>query len=186
VFGTLAIVVTVISIVGKEALAQYSFYIGRKTGSGAVSADGWHHRSDALSSLIILIGIFLGRYFWWIDGVLGIIVALMILYTAIMIMKNTSNSLLGEKPELELINRIRDICQKKVGYEIHPHHVHLHNYINHKELTLHIYLPDQMTITMAHEISSSIEKEIEQLLQIETTIHVEPLSILPFDNDKNE
>lgn len=49
VFGTLAIVVTIISIIVKEALAQYAFYIGRKTDNVSIKADGWHHRSDALS-----------------------------------------------------------------------------------------------------------------------------------------
>ncbi|MDR0494319.1 MAG: cation diffusion facilitator family transporter, partial [Treponema sp.] len=46
-YGLLAIIVTIISIVAKEALAQYAFYIVRKTGNSSVKADGWHHRSDA-------------------------------------------------------------------------------------------------------------------------------------------
>jgi cation diffusion facilitator family transporter len=54
-FGTLAIVVTIISIVVKEALAQYAFYIAKKTDNVSVKADAWHHRSDALSSVVVLI-----------------------------------------------------------------------------------------------------------------------------------
>ena len=73
-YGAFAIIATIISVISKEGLAQYSFYIGRKTNSRVVSADGWHHRSDAISSIVILVGIFIGRYFWWADGVLGILV----------------------------------------------------------------------------------------------------------------
>ncbi|PKP37023.1 MAG: cation transporter, partial [Bacteroidetes bacterium HGW-Bacteroidetes-15] len=57
-YGLIALIATVISIVSKEILAQYSFYIGRITKSQVVKADGWHHRSDAISSIAILGGIF--------------------------------------------------------------------------------------------------------------------------------
>lgn len=52
-FGWLAYLATVASIVLKEGLARNAFYIARKTGNAAVKADGWHHRSDALSSLMV-------------------------------------------------------------------------------------------------------------------------------------
>lgn len=57
-YGILAIVVTVISAVMKEVMAQYSIIIGKRTNSSSMIADGWHHRSDAISSLVILVGIF--------------------------------------------------------------------------------------------------------------------------------
>ena len=73
VYGSLAIVVTASSILVKEALAQFAFWTGKKLDSKSLLADGWHHRSDALSSIIVLAGIFLGRQLWWMDGALGII-----------------------------------------------------------------------------------------------------------------
>ena len=74
-YGTIAIVVTIVSIVLKEALAQYAFWAGRKINSSILRADGWHHRTDALSSVVILIGIIIGSQFWWTDAVLSFIVA---------------------------------------------------------------------------------------------------------------
>lgn len=65
-FGTIAIVVTIISIIVKEALAQYAFYIGRKTENVSIKADGWHHRTDALSSVVVLVGILFAKQFWWL------------------------------------------------------------------------------------------------------------------------
>ena len=62
VFGWLAYTATIVSIVLKEALAQYAFYVARKTKNSAVRADGWHHRSDALSSVVVLAGLLLR--FW--------------------------------------------------------------------------------------------------------------------------
>ena len=49
-------------IIVNELLAQYAFWVGRKTGNPSLKADGWHHRSDALSSIIILVGIFFANY----------------------------------------------------------------------------------------------------------------------------
>ncbi len=174
-FGTLAIVVTVVSILGKEVLAQYAFYIARKTGNSTVKADAWHHRSDALSSIVVLVGIFLKSYMWWIDSVLGIIVSLIILYTAYVIIKEAISKLLGEDmsdaQSLEIRQLIKEVCHHKVA----AHHFHLHNYGQHKELTFHIKLDPEMTIAQGHHIATKIEKAIRNKFNYVTTIHVEEL-----------
>ena len=56
-YGKAAIIVTVISILVKELMAQFAFWAGRQSDSTILKADGWHHRTDALSSVVILIGI---------------------------------------------------------------------------------------------------------------------------------
>ena len=174
-YGMIAKVVTVVSIVGKEALAQYAFWMGRKADSSVLRADGWHHRSDALSSVIILIGIFLGGYFWWIDGVLGILVAILIAYTSYEVMKNDFSLLLGENADPTMIAQIRELISQNVDREVYPHHFHMHRYGHHTELSCHIKLPPEMTLDEAHNICSVIEDSIEKELGIMTTIHPEPL-----------
>jgi cation diffusion facilitator family transporter len=69
-FSLFSIVVFAISIVLKEALAQFSLWAGKKVKSQSLIADGWHHRSDAIASALIVIGALFGKTFWWIDGVL--------------------------------------------------------------------------------------------------------------------
>jgi len=174
-YGTAAIWVTAISIVVNEALAQYAFWIGRKTGNPSLKADGWHHRSDALSSVIILVGIFFASYFWWIDGVLGFIVSLLLFYAAYDIIKEGTDPLLGEKPDKELIDELTSISNKIFGDETHLHHVHVHRYGDHVELTMHIKLPKNTTLEAAHEVADEIELEINRKLQVEATIHMEPI-----------
>ncbi len=173
-FGTLAIVVTVISIVVKEALAQYAFYIGRKTDNLSVKADGWHHRTDALSSVVVLVGILFARQFWWVDSVLGAIISLMLFYVTYQIARESISKILGEKPDPELIEKIQNtICQYHKE-EMHLHHFHIHNYVGHQELTFHIKLKKDLTIEEGHEIATDIEKIIEDRFGIISTIHVEP------------
>jgi cation diffusion facilitator family transporter len=175
-YGTIAIVVTVISILAKEALAQYALWAGRKTGSKAVKADAWHHRSDALSSVIILVGILVSTYFWWIDGVLGIIVALLILYAAFDILKDSVSPMLGKEPAEDLIKQIKKLCWESAGEEVHAHHFHMHDYGGHTELTFHIRLAQEMTLEQAHDIASGIENTIKDDLNIDATIHIDPIS----------
>lgn len=175
-FGTLAIVVTIISIVVKEALAQYAFYIGRKTDNLSVKADGWHHRSDALSSLVVLIGIFFSSKFWWIDSVLGIIISLMLFYATFIIIKEAINKILGEEPDEELIAKIEETIKSIYPYDVMPHHFHIHNYVSHHELTFHIKLDEKLDILSAHKIATDIENKILDEFGITATLHMEPMN----------
>jgi len=106
IFGVVCkFIVTIVSVVLKEALARYAFWVGRKTGFKSMKADGWHHRTDSISSLVILVGILFGRLYWWVDGVLGLAVSVMIIYSGYKIMQEAVSSLLGEKADPDLIEK---------------------------------------------------------------------------------
>jgi cation diffusion facilitator family transporter len=175
-YGIAAIIVVAFSIIVKELMAQYAFYVGRKTGNASITADGWHHRSDALSSIVVLAGILFAKQFWWIDSVLGIFTALVLFYAAFAILRETITKLLGEEPSQDLIaeitNEIKNVYQEDLN---NLHHFHIHDYVVHKELTLHLRLKKDMTIEDGHKIASAIEDMIHEKFNMETTIHVEPL-----------
>ncbi len=174
-FGTLAIVVTCISIVAKEGLAQYAFHLARKTGNIAIKADGWHHRSDALSSVVVLIGILLAKHFWWMDSILGIIIALMLFYATYTIIKEAITKILGEEPSDELIKKIVDAVTEMYPEGLQLHHFHIHNYVTHQEMTFHIRLSGELSLEEGHSVATTIEKMIQERFNITSTIHVEPL-----------
>jgi cation diffusion facilitator family transporter len=173
-YGTLAIAVTAGSVLAKEGLARYSIFVGRRTGSKSLKADAWHHRSDAISSILILAGIFLNKYIWWIDGVMGILVSLLILHAAYGILKEVFHAFLGEKPDNETVQNINDICARHYKNSVYPHHIHVHQYGAHTEMTLHIKLDKDLSLEEAHSITSLIEDDIRNKLGIEATIHTEP------------
>lgn len=173
VYGTIALVVTIVSILVKELLAQYAFWAAKKTDSPILRADGWHHRTDAISSVMVLVGIFFGSFFWWIDGVLGLLIAAMIFYAAFAILRDSINRLLGEVPNDNLILEINKITFD-LGIDVCPHHYHLHKYGDHIELTFHILLPPELSLEFAHSQANLIEKEIRERMGIEATIHMEP------------
>jgi cation diffusion facilitator family transporter len=174
-YGLLAIVVTIISIAAKELLAQYAFYLAKKSGNSSVKADAWHHRSDALSSVVVLIGILFAKQFWWVDSVLGIIIALMLFYATFVILKETITKLLGEEPNQEIIAKITNEVITAYGNDLRMHHFHIHNYVLQKELTLHIRLNKDFTIEHGHKIATGIEDIIYKKFNMVATIHIEPL-----------
>ncbi|WP_319500919.1 cation diffusion facilitator family transporter [uncultured Draconibacterium sp.] len=176
VFGTIAWIATIISIVVKELLAQYAFFGFRQTNSSILKADGWHHRTDALSSVVILVGLLFGKYFWWTDAVLGLIVAGMIGYASFEILSKEIKSLLGESPSDELLEEIHKTVDLNCKIQVNLHHIHLHKYGHHTEMSCHIKLPSEMTLYETHEICTKIEKAIKSEFGFITTIHPEPLN----------
>ena len=178
VYGTIAIVITIVSILVKEILAQIAFYIGRKTDNVIVKADGWHHRSDTLSSVVVLIGIIITKFtadFWWMDSVLGAFCSLAIFYAAFSILKESITKILGEHPKQDLIDKINEEIKLIYQGNFNTHHFHLHNYISQKELTMHLRLDKNMKNENCHEIATVIEKMILEKFDMAATIHVEPL-----------
>lgn len=175
VFGTIAWVVTIVSILAKELMAQYAFWGYRKTKSSILKADGWHHRTDAVSSLIILVGIAFGNYFWWIDSLLAFIVAILIAYASFEILSKEIRSLLGERPSEDLVMQIREAAQKVSDQPLHLHQINIHSYGHHTEMSCHIKLPPQMKLEEAHEICTNIELALKQQFGFSSTIHPEPI-----------
>jgi cation diffusion facilitator family transporter len=174
VYNILAVIVFVISVVVKEGLAQFSIRAGKKIDARSLIADGWHHRSDALVSLLVLAGIFVGKYFWWVDSVMGIIVSLVIFYTTYVILGESISILIGKEPSEDFKKEIEKIVAANISQDVLLHHLHCHKYGDNKELTFHIKLPAEMKLIEAHSISEKLENKIREKMNIETTIHLEP------------
>ncbi len=172
-FGTFAIVATSISLVGKEIMARVSFTASKNENNRSTEADGWHHRSDAFTSGIILIGILLEKYLWWIDGALGIFVSATILILAYRIIKDSINTMLGEKPNEELIAMIKKLSNETYHEDLYLHHFHMHRYGNHTELTFHIKLPGDFNIKQANSITDELRYKIKNELDIFATIYID-------------
>ena len=90
---------------------------------------------------MILAGIISGNYLWWIDSINGIIVSLVIFYTTYHILKYAISILIGEEPNEDLTDKIKEILNANCKYDLQLHHLHLYMYGSTKELTFHICLP---------------------------------------------
>lgn len=173
-FSQVALLIFLISAVVKEALAQFSFWAGKKTGSSSLKADAWHHRSDAIASLLIVLGIAFSQKFWWVDGLLGIGVSFLILKVSYEIIRGSASYLLGESPSQEKIDRVSSLVQGEFPELGGLHHLHVHHYGEHHEVTAHVVVPGSMTVDEAHDIASRVEQIVRKEFNGDVTIHVEP------------
>lgn len=174
-FTIIAIVAMIVSIVVKELLAQYSLWGYRKSGSKSLYADAWHHRSDSITSIIILVGILVGKNLWWMDSVLSILVSLVIFYAAFDVIKSSIEPLIGEYPSEDIIKDINSIANElNINNDnSNLHHFHIHTYGDHTEITFHMRFPKDMTVEEAHNKVSVLEKSIRDKMNMESTIHIE-------------
>jgi len=100
---------------------------------------------------------------------------LAIFYAAFQILKESISKILGEEPQKDLVEKITSEIKMIYRDDFNIHHLHLHNYITQKELTLHLRLNKDMTNENSHKIATDIEKMILEKFEMVTTIHVEPL-----------
>ncbi len=185
-FEPLGIIIFLVSAVIKEALARFSFWAGQKIHSRSLIADAWHHRSDAVASALIAAGALFGNRIWWLDGVMGIGISLLILCATASIMRSAISYLLGESPAVSLEAQIHETIRSSDHRLESVHHVHVHDYGEHREATAHIKLPGEMSLDDAHTVASKVEKTLKEQLNLETTIHVEPAEAEPEDDEEDQ
>jgi cation diffusion facilitator family transporter len=176
-YGVLAITITISSIIVKEILTQYTFFLAKKSQNNSLIADAWHHRSDSLSSFAILIGIFLAKKFnlYWIDGILSFIVSLMLIYATLKVLKTTTTKLLGEAAPPSFIDDIKKELTQAFGTDYKIHNCNIHDYVVHKEFICHIRLDNDMLLNDSYIVTEQIKTLLLEKFNILATLHVEPL-----------
>ncbi len=170
-FKKIAVYIFVASAVIKEIMARFAIWAGKKTNSDVLKADGWHHRSDAITTAIIIIGFFAYSKYSWLDGLLGVVVSGFIIYSAYEVIKDASKSILGSTMPDDLKDRICNMIEKEYPRVDDAHHFHFHSYGEHTELTMHIYMPGNISLKNAHDIIESLENTLYKRFGLYTTIH---------------
>ena len=178
--GSLALWAAVISILLKEWMFRFTARKGRELESPALTANAWHHRSDALSSIGAAVGIggavLLGGRWTVLDPLASIVVGGMLIKVAWEIMRPSLGELtdesLPEKTEseiLEVFHSFPDISE--------PHNLRTRRIGNRVAIEAHIRMDGDMTLQQAHDITSSIESTLKERFGNGTivTLHMEPL-----------
>ncbi len=169
--------VLVLLLLAKEAMGGFSRTLGRMIDSQALKADAWHHRTDALSTAIVIVGLG-GRNvgLYWLDGVAGLLVALWIVYTGIKLAYDAISPLLGEIAPPDEIETIRKIAQAVAGV-VSSHDIKVQKYGHFYFTTLHCELSDRMDVHKMHEISVIIETRILKRFRGECVVHMDPVNL---------
>ena len=158
--GKMALWAALISIAVKELLYQYTRIKGKRLDSPALTANAWHHRSDALSSIGAAIGIagaiFLGDRWTVLDPIASILVGAMLVKVAWDLLRPSIGELseqsLPEATEKEILDLI-----ESVDGVTDPHNLRTRRIGSHIAADVHIRLDGNMPLSQAHAIATEVE-----------------------------
>lgn len=175
----IALVAAVASIVLKEWLFRVTRRVAKAVNSTALEANAWHHRSDAFSSIGTAIGIggavILGGKWAVLDAIAAVVVSVMIITTAMRMLRRASGELLEESLPKTTEDRITAIVyQDPMVHDIH--NIYTRRIGNSIAVEMHLRLPGSITLEEAHKHTTEIERKLRHEFGKATHImlHMEP------------
>ena len=175
----LALIMAAVSIVVKEGLYWYTIIVGRKIDSPAVIANGWHHRSDAFSSIGTLIGIsgamFLGERWRILDPITSVIVGIFIVAVACKLARPSIQELLEVSLPKEIEAAIKEQVKETPGVKAF-HHLRTRKNGNSFIIDMHIKVDARSSIVEAHDIATHVENNLKAAFgkHTQVNVHIEP------------
>lgn len=167
-------------LVGSVCIKLWMFlfnrYLGRKIESTALTAVAADSRNDAVATTAVLIAALLERFLQWrVDGIMGLGVAAFILYSGIMLAKETISSLLGEDVSPQLRKGILETLaeeERVLGY----HDLMVHDYGPGKRFaSAHVEMDRDEDPLLCHEIIDNLERECLNRHGVHLVIHYDPV-----------
>ncbi|MDR1905731.1 MAG: cation diffusion facilitator family transporter [Clostridiales bacterium] len=174
--GNLALAAAVVSIVVKEALYHYTMHTAKAVNSGALRADAWHHRSDALSSVGSFIGI-LGAIlgFVQLDAIAGAVICLLIIKTAVKIFVDSVKKITDEACGEDFENKLREniLVNEKV---IIIDSLKTRRFGERVYADIEISVDADMRFVEAHDVATAVHDNLESNFPMikHCTVHVNP------------
>ena len=178
--GYIALGAAIASIASKELLFHYTRRAGVRTGSPAVVANAWHHRSDALSSVGTAIGIggaiLLGESGRVLDPLAAIVVSVFIVRVAVKLLLPCLDELLEASLPDEVVRHILQTVNQVAGVA-EPHKLRTRRIGHRYAIDLHIRMDGQLPLLQAHEKATEVERRLREAFGPDTIInvHIEPI-----------
>ncbi|MCC3863410.1 cation diffusion facilitator family transporter [Terrisporobacter petrolearius] len=177
-FEIIPFILLLLSLIIKFWLSRFNKYVGEKINSSALKAASVDALGDVFTSSCVLISFLAAKFTTLpIDGYVGLVVSVAILYAGYSLVKETISPLLGEAPDEELVKGIK---QGVLYYDniIGVHDLIIHNYgVGKCMASIHAEIPSNIDLITIHEIIDSAEREISQKLNIYLVIHMDPMCI---------
>ncbi len=176
---TIGIIVMFISVVANYAISTWLFKVARETDSVALEADGYHLRTDVWTSLGVFAGLVAIKVTGLaiLDPIIAILVALFIIKAAYNLTREAGAPLVDTRLPMQEIGKVNDILLSEpriVGF----HKLRTRRAGPEREIDLHIIVPQEMSLSEAHDLAEEIEQKIRTALGgAHVVTHVEPDTI---------
>lgn len=166
------------SIVFKEVLYRYTIAVGHRMKSSSLVANAWHHRSDALSSVAVLLGLAGAqiRQDWHIlDSYAALVVSFLILKVGVEVVWSSLLEFTDTAPKEDVLSRIQT-CALKVEGVLGLHDLKVRTSSGLYQMEIHVVVDGDLSVRAGHNIAKAVESclmdEFEDLGQI--IVHVDP------------
>lgn len=175
-FSILTVAILIFSILIKFWMYGFNKKIAKKISSVTVLATAKDSLNDVISTSAVLLSIIVSRLFSIeIDGFVGTLVSLFVIYSGFELINDTLSPLLGEAPKEDLV-RLMETEIPKYPSVIGIHDLVIHNYGESKCFaTVHVEVPANQDITVSHDIIDNIENDFYTKHKIQLVIHLDPV-----------
>lgn len=179
-YSVWAIIILAVSVFVKLWMCLFNRKLGKKIDSEALIATAQDSLNDMVATSVILLSVGISMLItlpFNLDAVMGILVALFILYSGLASAKDTLNEILGTPPDKKLIKEIEDtILSFKEFKGIHD--LIVHNYGPGRQFaSVHVEVPQDSDIVKCHEQIDLCEKLVDEKLNISLVIHMDPIDV---------
>lgn len=170
--------VMVFSMVATLLLISFQKYVIKHTNSTAIKADALHYKTDLLVNASVIVALLLTFYGWsGFDAVFGIAIAIFILYSAWVIVRESIDLLMDHELPDEERDKIGDMILKHSGVQGF-HDLRTRRSGTTVFIQLHLELDASLTLSVAHAIADQVERELASLFHdAEVIIHEDPVIV---------
>jgi len=174
--GAIALVVAVVSVIAKESIYQYTKNAAVKLHSNLLMANAWHSRSDAISSIVVVIGVggaMMG--YPYLDAVAAIAVAVMIAKIGIDLIRTSSKELIDTALEPEVVEAIRKEIVDVDGVRA-LHMLRSRRSGSDALVDLHVQVDPRISVSEGHQIGDTVRRRLlERINEVtDVTVHIDP------------
>lgn len=175
-FQTIPFIILILSILFKIWLSVFNKGVGKEINSKSLKATGVDAMGDVLTTSVVVVSIFASQYTTIpLDGIIGVVVSLLIIYAGYNLVKDTISPLIGEAPPKDLIDNINSEVMN-YDYITGVHDLVIHTYGENKTMAvIDAEFPANIDIVKVHEEITRAEREIGEKYNLTLVIHMDPL-----------
>jgi cation diffusion facilitator family transporter len=174
--GGLALMIAVLSIISKEWIYRYTLAASRRLRSNMLLANAWHSRSDAISSIVVVLGIAGAMHGYpYLDAVAAVVVAVMIAKIGVNMVRSSSQELIDRALDKDELSAIRAQILKVKGVRS-LHMLRSRKSAGDAFIDVHIQVDPMLSVSEGHQIGEAVRRRLLDSIDIvsDVTVHIDP------------
>lgn len=172
-----AVIVLSVSVAVKLWMFFFNRSLAKKISSEALKATATDSISDAGATAAVLVALIISHYTDVdLDGVMGLIVAVLIAFAGIGIFRSTLSQLLGKAPDKAVLEDIKQRIRSHNGV-LGIHDLNVHSYGKKLYATAHVEVDARMGLSEGHDLADGIERDFAAHTDVIMVVHVDPIQV---------